>query len=108
MKKVWIITILASLGALAIVYYFYIEAEKKKQIDEAEANGDSNFSGVIQGTSLFLGAILLLGIVLIGTAVALGVYGVGWTAKKVAADPDKSIDRTVRIAEAYGNTRRRF
>jgi len=105
MKKIWMITVLALLGILALAYYFCIEAEKKKQAEEAEAEGESNFAGVIEGGGMFLGAILLLGIVLLGTAFALVVFGAGWTAKKVATDPDKSIDRTIRLSEAYRNIR---
>jgi hypothetical protein len=57
-------------------------------------------------------SIFLFIIVLVGIVVLFVIYGTVKVGKSVAADPDKGIDRTVRVSEAYanirGNRRRRF
>lgn len=82
---------------------FLIYKGKEKQKEETKTG---NFTGIVSGASIGLAGVILLLIVLVGGVILLVIYGGAKVAKSASADPDKAIDRTVRLSEAVKNVRK--
>ena len=106
-----IIFLLSSILLMALGVLALVKAKQAKDQEEA-ANNAEFLPELTSGIGKGIGAIMLLIIVLVGGAIVMVMFGIGYGAKKAEAvgnkvgtafenDFDKNLDRTVKGAQVY-------